>query len=148
MKGETKKAREFVIWKELADGKEMVCSWELCDVYLVNDSGYPGWLVLVPRIPGAREIFQLSAEDQVRCETNCFSPASVCSPSAVNHHIFVVGLMCSDVDDASSVCSVTPKSKLLHGLSFYPLSRSVSQMKQCREGGSVKTCLPVLIVTR
>lgn len=58
-------AKEFAIWKELAEGKEMVCSWSLCDVYLVNDSLYPGWLVLVPRVCDAQEIFQLSTEQQV-----------------------------------------------------------------------------------
>jgi hypothetical protein len=74
--GNKEEAKEFVIWKELAEGKEMVCCWSLCDVYLVNDSLYPGWLVLVPRVCGAREIFQLSTEQQVGSPTLSLIPNS------------------------------------------------------------------------
>ena len=39
--------------------------FELCRVLLMNESRYP-WLILVPERPAVREIFELSAEDQVR----------------------------------------------------------------------------------
>ncbi len=37
----------------------------LSRVVLMNDCRYP-WLILVPRVRGVKEIFELSAEDQVR----------------------------------------------------------------------------------
>ncbi|GAA0582216.1 HIT domain-containing protein [Halomonas salifodinae] len=35
----------------------------LCQVRLMNDARFP-WLVLVPRRPGIREVYQLSTQDQ------------------------------------------------------------------------------------
>nr|WP_252193646.1 HIT domain-containing protein [Pseudomonas sp. TAE6080] len=37
----------------------------LCRLLLSNDSNYP-WLILVPRIAGISEVFQLDADDQSR----------------------------------------------------------------------------------
>jgi len=39
--------------------------WPLCHVRLMNDARFP-WLVLVPRMPGAVEPFDLGADDQLR----------------------------------------------------------------------------------
>lgn len=36
-----------------------VASWPLCDLLLMNDSQYP-WCILVPRVAGLSEIYQLS----------------------------------------------------------------------------------------
>lgn len=36
-----------------------VASWPLCDLLLMNDSQYP-WCILVPRVSGLSEIYQLS----------------------------------------------------------------------------------------
>ena len=36
-----------------------VAQWPLCDVRLMNDAQYP-WLILVPRVVGARELYDLS----------------------------------------------------------------------------------------
>lgn len=37
----------------------------LCRVLLMNDANYP-WVILVPRVAGAREIFELDDADQMR----------------------------------------------------------------------------------
>ena len=42
----------------------LVVSWPLCEVLLMNESRYP-WLILVPRRPGATEIYQLEEIDQM-----------------------------------------------------------------------------------
>jgi len=47
-----------------ADGLFLV-DWPLCRVLRMNDRNYP-WLILVPRIPEAREIIDLSEADQQR----------------------------------------------------------------------------------
>lgn len=40
-----------------------IASFKLCDALLMNDARYP-WVVLVPRITGLTEIYQLSELDQ------------------------------------------------------------------------------------
>ncbi len=40
-----------------------LASWPLSEVLLMNDSRYP-WVILVPRRPGVREIYELSDDDQ------------------------------------------------------------------------------------
>lgn len=41
-----------------------VTSLTLCDVRLMNDANYP-WLLLIPRVEKAREIIDLSDDDQL-----------------------------------------------------------------------------------
>ena len=45
-----------------ADGLFLV-DWPLCRVLRMNDRTYP-WLILVPRMPGAREVIDLTEGDQ------------------------------------------------------------------------------------
>jgi len=40
-----------------------VCELPLCSVLLMNDARYP-WVILVPRIPDVREIWELSVSEQ------------------------------------------------------------------------------------
>jgi diadenosine tetraphosphate (Ap4A) HIT family hydrolase len=40
-----------------------IASFKLCDALLMNDARYP-WVILVPRITGLTEIYQLSERDQ------------------------------------------------------------------------------------
>jgi diadenosine tetraphosphate (Ap4A) HIT family hydrolase len=40
-----------------------IASFKLCDALLMNDTRYP-WVILVPRIAGLTEIYQLSERDQ------------------------------------------------------------------------------------
>lgn len=58
---------------QLAADSHPVAALALCDVQLMDDDNYP-WLVLVPRVPGARELLDLDAgqraalmEEVARC---------------------------------------------------------------------------------
>jgi len=42
-----------------------LASWPLSEVLLMNDSQYP-WVILVPRNEGAKEIYQLTADEQAQ----------------------------------------------------------------------------------
>jgi diadenosine tetraphosphate (Ap4A) HIT family hydrolase len=44
-------------------GSVVVCDWPLCQVRLQDDARFP-WLILIPRVPGAVEIADLSAQDR------------------------------------------------------------------------------------
>ena len=48
----------FVLDARLAADSHPVARFELCDVRLMDDSHYP-WLVLVPRLPGLRDLMDL-----------------------------------------------------------------------------------------
>jgi diadenosine tetraphosphate (Ap4A) HIT family hydrolase len=50
----------FELDPRLHDDTLPVCDLELCRVLLMNDSRYP-WLILVPRVPDAIELTDLSA---------------------------------------------------------------------------------------
>ena len=56
---------EFVLHERLAADCLVVGDWPLCRVLLMNDSNYP-WLILVPRRPNLREIYQLDANDRAQ----------------------------------------------------------------------------------
>ncbi|MFO0350631.1 MAG: HIT domain-containing protein [Alphaproteobacteria bacterium] len=53
----------FLLDARLAADTVPVCDWPLCSVLLMNDSRY-SWLILVPRLAGASEIFDLSPADR------------------------------------------------------------------------------------
>ncbi len=53
----------FELHPQLAKDCVVVENFPLSQVLLLNDSHYP-WLILVPRRENAREIFQLTVEDQ------------------------------------------------------------------------------------
>ena len=55
---------EFELDPRLATASSFVADWSLSRVILMNDARFP-WLVLVPRRPGASEIFDLSEEDRL-----------------------------------------------------------------------------------
>ena len=66
--------RTFVLHPQLAADTRPVATLPLCDVRLMDDANHP-WLVLVPRVPGARELTDLDAgqrgllmEEITRCE--------------------------------------------------------------------------------
>ena len=56
---------EFILHERLAADCLVVGDWPLCRVLLMNDSNYP-WLILVPRRPNLREIYQLDANDRAQ----------------------------------------------------------------------------------
>lgn len=53
----------FVLHERLAADCLVVGDWPLCRVLLMNDGNYP-WLILVPRRPDLREIYQLDGADR------------------------------------------------------------------------------------
>jgi len=53
----------FVLDERLAADTGLVGDLPLCRVLLMRDANYP-WLVLVPRRPDLRELYQLDAADQ------------------------------------------------------------------------------------
>jgi diadenosine tetraphosphate (Ap4A) HIT family hydrolase len=55
----------FQLHPKLADDCFVVTDWPLCKVLLMNDSRFP-WLILVPAREGLREIYELSATDQLQ----------------------------------------------------------------------------------
>ena len=52
----------------LAADTHPVARWELSDVLLMNDARFP-WLILVPRVVDATELFHLSSDQQSRVTT-------------------------------------------------------------------------------
>ena len=55
---------EFELDPRLAAASSFVADWPLSRVILMNDARFP-WLVLVPRCPGASEIFDLNESDRL-----------------------------------------------------------------------------------
>jgi len=55
----------FVLDQRLGASSFFIEDWNLCRVALKNDKTLP-WLYLVPRRDGIREIYELSAPDQVQ----------------------------------------------------------------------------------
>ncbi len=52
------KPEHFELDPQLASGSHPLCHLELCDLRLMDDANYP-WLILVPRVLGARELIDL-----------------------------------------------------------------------------------------
>lgn len=63
--------RTFELDPRLAADTHLLVQWPLCDVMLMDDSRYP-WLILVPRVAGARDLIDLDqpARMQLRQETD------------------------------------------------------------------------------
>jgi diadenosine tetraphosphate (Ap4A) HIT family hydrolase len=55
----------FVLHPQLAADGLFLADWPLCRVLRMNETTYP-WLILVPRLTDAQEIFELSAADRMR----------------------------------------------------------------------------------
>lgn len=55
----------FELHPQLAKDSVWLADWPLCQLRLINDKNYP-WFLLVPRRQGARDIIDLSAEDQLQ----------------------------------------------------------------------------------
>lgn len=56
---------DFSLHPQLAEDCLDLGDWPLCRLLRMNDRTYP-WLILVPRIKGAREIIDLAEADQMR----------------------------------------------------------------------------------
>lgn len=56
---------EFELDERLYKDTVKLTRWPLCEVLLMNAEPFP-WVILVPRKPGIREIFELSEQEQVQ----------------------------------------------------------------------------------
>ena len=56
---------DFTLHSQLAADCFMIGDWPLCRLLRMNDRTYP-WLILVPRVAGARDMIDLSDNDQMR----------------------------------------------------------------------------------
>ena len=54
---------DFSVDPAFEAGSVFVADWPLCHVRLQDDARFP-WLILIPRVPGATEIEDLSATDR------------------------------------------------------------------------------------
>ena len=59
----TDEIAEFSLAQQLANDTVAIGDFPLCRLLLMNDSHYP-WFILVPRIAGVEEMYQLTEEDQ------------------------------------------------------------------------------------
>jgi diadenosine tetraphosphate (Ap4A) HIT family hydrolase len=73
-KGKQHQPEPYSLHPQLAADSHPLATLALCDLRLMDDSNYP-WLVLVPRVPGARELVDLTSaqraqlgEEVARCE--------------------------------------------------------------------------------
>ena len=55
----------FTLHPQLAADCLVIGDWPLCRLLRMNDRTYP-WLILVPRVSGARDMIDLSDSDQMR----------------------------------------------------------------------------------
>ena len=70
----TAQPEPYALHPQLAADSHPLAGLALCDLQLMDDCNYP-WLVLVPRVPGARELVDLDPEQRAaltgeiaRCE--------------------------------------------------------------------------------
>ena len=77
----------FTLDARLADDSHPLATLALCELRLMDDANYP-WLVLVPRIAGARELIDLDAEQRSRLTDEIDLAArllrGVCRPYKLN----------------------------------------------------------------
>ncbi len=77
----------FTLNARLADDSHPLATLALCELRLMDDANYP-WLVLVPRIAGARELIDLDAEQRSRLTDEIDLAArllrDVCRPYKLN----------------------------------------------------------------
>ncbi len=59
----TDEIAEFSLAQQLVNDTVAIGDFPLCRLLLMNDSHYP-WFILVPRIAGVEEIYQLTEENQ------------------------------------------------------------------------------------
>ncbi|MEP1216201.1 MAG: HIT family protein [Marinobacter sp.] len=57
--------QSFVLHERLAADTVSLGQSRLCEIRLMSDSNWP-WILLVPRVPGVREIYQLAKEQQLQ----------------------------------------------------------------------------------
>lgn len=56
----------FELDPRLAADSLPLLDWPLCTLRLMNDARYP-WVLLIPRRPGLRELYELNETDRIQC---------------------------------------------------------------------------------
>ena len=86
----------FEVWPQLSDSKHVVCKWTLSTVYMMDDTNYPCWLVLVPRRKDAGEMTDLCEADQQELMKEIMRASnalrSLFNPTKIN--VAAIGNMC------------------------------------------------------
>lgn len=57
----------FKLDPRLSSDTLQIASWPLCEVLLMNDSHFP-WLILVPKISGATELYHLTKNQRIQLD--------------------------------------------------------------------------------
>ena len=57
-------SQAFGLDERLANDTILLASWSLSDLRMMNDLQYP-WFILVPRIDGLRELYELTSEQRL-----------------------------------------------------------------------------------
>jgi len=60
-------SEDFELDSRLAADTLALASWPLCEVRLMNEARYP-WVILVPRVPGTTELYQLSEAERLQLD--------------------------------------------------------------------------------
>jgi len=59
---------DFDLDERLEQDTLPLASWPLCELRMMNDSRYP-WLLLIPRTPGATELYQLTPDQRKQLDS-------------------------------------------------------------------------------
>ena len=66
----------FQLDPRLAADTHLIVRWPLCDVLLMDDARYP-WLILVPRVPGVRDLIDLDESARMELQQEADAAAMV-----------------------------------------------------------------------
>lgn len=82
----------FTLAQPLVDDTVFMGNFSLCRLLLMNDNHYP-WFILVPRIAGVEEIYQLTEDDQRQLmkEISCVTESLKESFSADKMNVAALG---------------------------------------------------------
>jgi diadenosine tetraphosphate (Ap4A) HIT family hydrolase len=88
----------FGLDKRLANDTHFICALPLCDALLMNDARYP-WVILVPRVDGLTELYQLdeSEQQQLTKESNFVAKSLANLVSADKMNVAALGNVVSQL---------------------------------------------------
>jgi len=76
---------------QLADDSHPLATTTLCEIRLMDDANYP-WLIVIPRVDGARELFELSATQRAQLIEDVAGAGSVLQAVFAPHKLNVAAL--------------------------------------------------------
>ncbi len=81
----------FTLHPQLEGDTFPICALSLCEVRLMNNAFFP-WLILVPRMPGAREIIDLPTRDRAMLMEEIAQASEVLQQFYAPHKLNVAAL--------------------------------------------------------